>query len=177
MDQKTIINICGLIGALLLIVFHFIVFQFGFPKYQYTSYFVNGISDLCILLSPVSGILGYVVGKTGAKSQTVKFAFGQGGMIAFLASVCLIIPIFIFGIESGIIKLYSHYMIYLSLSLICYGSLLSGMFAIISRDYRQFQRLRIIPQFTLGEILTVIFLVAVIMGSFTSINMISQSPS
>jgi hypothetical protein len=169
MDIK-LIRTCGLIGALIFIVLHSVTFKFGFPTYQYKSYFVKGFSDLSILLSPISGLLGYIIGKTGAKSQNVMFAFGQGGMIAFLASLSFDIPIVIFGIGSGIVKIYFYYMIFLSISLICYGSLLSGVFAIISRDYRQFHRLRLVPQFSINEILTLTTLIAVIFSSIVSIR-------
>jgi hypothetical protein len=173
MDKKIPI-ICGLFGALMLLVFHFVTFKVNFPNY-YTSYFASRFSDLSIVLSLLSGLLGYFIGKTGAKSRNVMFAFGQGGMIALLASICFELPIVVFGMGSDIVKTYFHYMIYSSLILICFGSLLSGLFAIISRDFRQFQRLRILPQFTIGEVLAIISLVAVILGSFMSINMISTS--
>ena len=157
----------------MLIVFHFVTFKFGFPTYQYKSYFVKGFYDISLLLSPLSALLGYIIGKTGAKSQNVMFAFGQGGMIAFLASICFVIPIFILGIRSGIVKIYFYYMIFLSLILICYGSLISGVFAIISRDFRQFQRMRFFPQFTISELLIITTLAAIILSSFVSINKMS----
>jgi hypothetical protein len=169
MDIK-LIRCCGLIGALIFIVLHFVTFKFGFPTYHYQSYFVRGFSDLSILLSPFSGLLGYIIGKTGAKSQNVMIAFAQGGLIAFLASLSFDIPIVIFGIESGVVKKYFFYMVFLSISLICYGSLLGGVFAIISRDYRQFHRFRLPPQFSINEILTVTTLIAVIFSSIVSIR-------
>jgi hypothetical protein len=119
----------------------------------------------CFALVP--GSLGYFAGKEGARSKTVAIAFIKGAVFFGCAmSVCIAMSIL-----AALAQNEWHVIlvaIIFSCLIIATASLISGMAAIVVRDYRQFGRTRLIPQFTLQELMIVTTLVAVILSTMTS---------
>ncbi|MGA2797694.1 MAG: hypothetical protein ABSE63_08960 [Thermoguttaceae bacterium] len=128
----------------------------------------------------ITWLLGYFTGKKCANTQSVIFAFLKGGVFIGLTGAVFILPIIIrfiydYGIKQGIIFIY--FIVILGVIYICAGSILGGWAAIMARDYRNFQRVRLLPQYTISELFIIITLVAVIFGSIMSISLLlSNNP-
>jgi hypothetical protein len=63
------------------------------------------------------------------------------------------------------------YMLSLLAIVTSFGALISGISAIYVRDYRNIQRKRLIPQFTLLELFIIFTLLTVIISATSSISM------
>jgi hypothetical protein len=173
MDKK-ILNRSGLIGAVILILVTLL------------SLMVPSISSLAVLKALwmatvgacfLTGILGYVTGRMGAKSQSVGYAMRTAGLCYFIATtVCALPAVVVMSYRfSERLATMAYYLGFYSIVVFtCAGALLSGLAAIAARDYRQFQRPRLIPQFSMGELFIVVTLVAVILGSVMSIVLYSE---
>jgi hypothetical protein len=124
------------------------------------------IKSICLAFFPA--ILGSFAGQEGARSKSVRWAFIKGGLF-FGAAMCVYVVTVVFVMASGGLGLHALLVVgNFSCLIICTGSLISGMAAIIVRDYRQFGKTRPIPQFSLQELMIVTTLVAVILSSMMS---------
>jgi hypothetical protein len=120
--------------------------------------------------------IGYVFGNAGANCLNVRSAFWRGAKISAIIAgsfipgillICLLSdgPIDCKNIFYFFLTFISPFMLVTS-----FGTLISGLSAIYARDYREFQRKRFIPQFTLIELLIVVTLFAIIISSLVSIE-------
>jgi hypothetical protein len=124
------------------------------------------IGAICLLFFPAT--LGYCAGLEGAGSKSVAAAFIKG---AVFFGCALIVWAVVFLLFSSEWMLGPHaYLVALSFAalLISTGSLISGMAAIVVRDYREYRRWRLFPQFTLQELMIVITLAAIILSAISS---------
>jgi hypothetical protein len=121
---------------------------------------------LCLLFFPAT--LGYFAGLEGARSRSVRWAFIKGA-IFFGCALIVFAVLFLLISAQGMLGFHA---LLVSLAfaalIISTGALISGMAAIVVRDYRDYGRWRIIPQFTLQELMIVITLAAIILSSITS---------
>jgi hypothetical protein len=171
MDKK-ILNVCGSVGAIITFfvtfIFNSILLNSLFPA----SYIIAAILGANLAISLLMASVGYIAGRMGAKNPTVVSAFRKGRNWFFFAAAIYVFPISIINylgqknIEPGY-YLFGVFLILLSTGT---GSLVFGTAAIFARDYRQFHRLRLPPQFSINEILTVTTLIAVIFSSIVSIR-------
>jgi hypothetical protein len=122
----------------------------------------------CVALIPTS--LGMFAGREGARSKTVPMAFVKGAAFFGCAmAVCGLLAFMILVSAPVSSSRALLTVVVFSTLVICTASLVSGMAAIYVRDYRQFKRLRLIPQFMLQELLIVTTLVAIILSAISSI--------
>lgn len=123
-------------------------------------------SALCV--SVILAALGYFAGLEGARTKTVLRAFIKGaGFFACAMGVFGVFTVFLIATGDAI-PFALLVLLNFSCLIIATGSLISGMAAIVVRDYRQFGRMRWIPQFSLQELMIVTTLVAVILSTMTS---------
>ncbi|MBN2578005.1 MAG: hypothetical protein JXB10_03360 [Pirellulales bacterium] len=124
-----------------------------------------GFLLLIFFVSLLTGLFGSLLGRFGANQVKISKAFIMGGVISSLVPVI--------GFLISAILDWDWLFVFLGLLVIflCFsaGSLISGIGAIIARDYRRFQRGRFFPQFTLMELLIVITLVAVMCSMIISL--------
>jgi hypothetical protein len=126
----------------------------------------------CFSVIPTS--LGYFAGKEGARSKTVPGAFIKGAVFFGCAmAVCgFVYFILLLNIVNETASVTARAVvlapIVLSVLVVGTASLVSGLAAIFVRDYRQFNRLRLLPQFTLQELMIVTTLVAIILSAIAS---------
>jgi prepilin-type N-terminal cleavage/methylation domain-containing protein len=121
----------------------------------------------CAALIPA--VLGFFAGSEGARSSTPPRAFLRGLVFFGCAvGVCGGIAYLILRNESvDSFRALVTAVVFWSL-VTCTASLVSGVAAIYVRDYRQFQRFRLFPQFTLQELMIVMTLVAIISSAIAS---------
>jgi hypothetical protein len=182
MDEK-ISRRCGLMGVgvmvLLPLLSTIVALYFSPIKY------LRDFEDFRFLIFAPLGIsimwmLGYFIGKKGENTQNVNFAFLAGGVLAGLIGTIFILPIItvfvcIYGMGKGV--LFISLVIILGVIYICAGSISAGWAAIMARDYRNFQRVRILPQYTISELFILITLAAGIFSSIMSISLLlSRNP-
>jgi hypothetical protein len=115
---------------------------------------------------PIS--LGYFAGLEGARSKSVRSAFIKGAIFFGCAVSVFILLLFYSSIRgeapsNGLLVGISFAAIIISTA-----SLISGMAAIVVRDYREFGRRRLFPQFTLQELMIVVTLTAIILSAIAS---------
>jgi hypothetical protein len=178
MDRKILI-VCGLIGAVITFFVTLLcnISLFSSHFQSYIGYSPSGKISVSavIITSLIIGILGFIAGRMGAKSRNVKNAFRTGGVCFFLAAVICISLAHLnivfssqYGLNWHIHFLYST-IFWIAIST-CTGSLVCGITAIIARDYNQFKKLRLVPQFTIAEIFIVTTQIAIILGAIMSIR-------
>jgi hypothetical protein len=123
----------------------------------------------CVALIPTS--LGMFAGREGARSKTVPMAFVKGAMFFGCAmAVCGLLAFMILASETVTPSRALLAVAVFSSLVICTAPLVSGMAAIYVRDYRQFKRVRLIPQFMLQEMMIVTTLVAIILSAIASLR-------
>ncbi len=149
----------GCAGAAIATTVTFVVLlavAFSADRPRFVSDMVSG--GLCLLFFTMT--LGYFAGLEGARSKSTRDAFLKG---AFFFSCALVVfaVLFFWLTALGTLTIH-HFLISLAFSvlLISTGALVSGMAAIVVRDYRDRKRWRLIPQFTLQELMIVITLAA-----------------
>jgi hypothetical protein len=116
---------------------------------------------------------GSLLGKAAAKCQSVKSAFLWGAFLSGPTILCLIfillLPFFIFSHVDQFTRKDLIPLFFVLTIISAFGSFISGLAAIYVRDYRQFQRKRWIPQFTLQEIFIVFTIISVIISAMTTL--------
>jgi hypothetical protein len=128
----------------------------------------------CLTLIPTS--LGYFAGKEGARSKTVPMAFVKGAVFFGCAmAVCGTGYFFLLAAEPISPRQVCLAPIIVSVLVINTASLVSGMAAIYVRDFRQFKRFPIVPQFTLQELMIVTTLVGVVLSAIASMACLRAS--
>jgi hypothetical protein len=173
--NKKIINICGLIagvitGSTALLCINTIFHSQFYIHIDLSSHGIHGYSshtpETSICVSLFIGIIGFIAGRAGAKSRSVKHAFWTGAAGFFLA---MTISMSLLMIKLNLLSPINHSDVYQGIFWIttstCTGSLACGLAAIMARDYIRFQRIRLIPQFTIVELLSIVTLFAIILGS------------
>lgn len=126
----------------------------------------------CVYILTMAGSL---LGKAGAKCRSVIPAFFWGAFLScstisgiLLVFGLLLLPLLFFSRIEGF-SCYDLIPISFVLAIIsALGSLISGLAAIYVRDYRQFQRKRLIPQFTLLEFFIVFTIISIIVSFVTT---------
>jgi hypothetical protein len=133
-----------------------------------------------ITVLPIAGVsiwtltaAGSFLGKAAARCRSVNAAFIWGGFISgltiFSITFVLLFPFFLLS-HFDLFPRKDLIPLFFVLSIIsAFGSLISGLAAIYVRDYRQSQRKRWIPQFTLQEIFIVFTIVSIISSAMTSV--------
>lgn len=117
--------------------------------------------------------VGYLLGKLAATCPSVNTAFLKGAILIGLVVVLgIFLPILIMT-KLGTLLFRNDIIYMLSLLAIVtsFGALISGISAIYVRDYRNIQRKRLIPQFTLLELFIIFTLLTVIISATSSISM------
>jgi hypothetical protein len=131
-----------------------------------------GFSCSMVVALPMAG-LGYLLGKSAAKCRSVNTAFCQGALIigAIVPGVLCTLPLLT---EFKLVYSRSDLIYILSLFalLTASGSLLFGLVAIYVRDYRKFQRKRLIPQFTMLEFFIIFTIISIIISAMTSLTVL-----
>lgn len=112
---------------------------------------------------------GYSLGKMAAKCASVNSAILLGTIVFSLIALVVFTPFFIWIHEVRLTRSDLLFFFLLYAILVAFFSLISSIAAIYVRDYRQFQRKRWIPQFTLQEMFIVFFLLSVIISALSSI--------
>ena len=174
--KKRVFGIGGLLGMLA-----------GFATYAYidaSSYLefdprvTPHIAEMPSFIFFLFGLLGGIAGGFLQKCRTVNLAFLIGSasfllitsMLSFIWWLCFYsTPVS--GIKSVPNFYFTSFFILFSA---CTGSLASGLSAITIRDYRQSQRVRFIPQFTLSEVMIVVTLIATILGCIMSVKILHK---
>jgi hypothetical protein len=167
----------GSIIAFLIAYLGLIAYILGYyynSRWSYVSWPVLIFAPLCSALA--AALFGFLAGRMASRSKSVNRAFLFGGLVFFfIVFGSFLLPFFFFQLNSAIGK---NSFIYMKLGIaftpvlgcaVLGGSLLCGLTAIIVRDYRQSQKIRLIPQFTLQELLIVITLSIFLMSLIASI--------
>ena len=110
-------------------------------------------SSVCFAMIPAT--LGFFAGKEGARSKTVPFAFIKGG-IFFGCAMGVFVVAFFLGAAAG----QQWYVLLVGVVFSC--------LIIAFRDYREFGRTRLIPQFTLQELMIVTTLFGIIISTIST---------
>jgi hypothetical protein len=117
-------------------------------------------------------LLGHFAGMEGARSKDVRSAFIKGGVF-FGFAISIYFAMALLGVAMGGFGINA---LLATADLACLtistGSLISGMAAIVVRDYQQFGRMRIVPQFSLQELMIVTTLMGIILGALMSIPLL-----
>jgi hypothetical protein len=132
-------------------------------------------SPLC--LACTASMLGYLSGRLAGRCKSVNRAFvwGGGAFVLLFAGVFLLV----FCLSELSLKVGRDYFIYIKMivafapilgSFAAWGSLLCGLSAIVVRDFRQTKRMRLVPQFTLQELLIAVTLSIVLMSCVASVS-------
>jgi hypothetical protein len=129
------------------------------------------VLSISALLSLITAMIGFFVGREGARCPTVNAAFLRGGILCGSATM-VSLPLLFFTYfrtlkiyTSGFFILCIVFLAILTAS----GSLVSGLAAILVRDRRESGYTRLIPQFTLQEIFIVFTIVSIIISAMTSV--------
>ncbi|MCC6125661.1 MAG: hypothetical protein IT426_11910 [Pirellulales bacterium] len=123
-------------------------------------------SALCV--SFILAALGYFAGLEGARSKTVVRAFVKGAILfACAMGVYGILAIALIA-RNAVMPFALLIILNVSCLVVASGALISGMAAIVVRDYRQFGRTRFFPQFTLQELMIVTTLVGIILSTLST---------
>jgi hypothetical protein len=176
------IRIGGVAGAMIgfalsysMFIFHFVGqhIRDGSGKLDFSFFFGLALPAMFISL------IGFLAGRVAGKAKTPRSAFLWGGLIVF--SLVLFVQI-IFCLYNFLSRVYSpaffftHSEFLLNISLLLFftinGSLVCGLSAIVVRDYRQMKKIRLLPQFTLQELLIIITLVLLLMSIYASMELI-----
>jgi hypothetical protein len=125
---------------------------------------------LAFEFSLIAAVLGFFMGREGARRKNVNAAFLWGGILCGLATlICLPTLYFTYF---RVIRIYTSGIVIISvlffIILTASGSLVSGLAAIVVRDRREFGRARLIPQFTLQEIFIVFTIASIIISALSS---------
>jgi hypothetical protein len=104
-------------------------------------------------MSPIPALaavfVGSFLGEMAAKARTARIAFLRGTFYSALIAIASTLP-FMLSLEIRLSR--DTFILFCPVaSLAALGSLVSGVSAIYVRDYRDFQRKRWLPQFTLQE--------------------------
>ena len=128
---------------------------------------------LCLLFLPAT--LGYFAGLEGARSKSVASAFIKGAV--FFGCALIVFAVFFLLLSTQGMVGFHAFLVAIAFAalIISTGALISGMAAIVVRDYRDYQRWRLVPQFTLQELMIVITLAAIILSSITSMVVLRSS--
>jgi hypothetical protein len=154
--------ISSLVGFLTVMIFS----QTGFP-FVFTWPYRNFVNFAIFTLGFLP--FGIFIGVKAIGAHGVKSAFMKGGLwTAALASTLSLIAVLYNQIKGQ--NLLVYYLIFAVVILAATSSLIAGIAAIVARDFRQFNKLRIVPQFTISEMLIVTSLFALILGSIISIT-------
>jgi hypothetical protein len=126
-------------------------------------------------IAVVTAAFGHFWGMDAAKCPSVNAAFLRGAKIAAAIDVLIFMlasihSSLLWNLPGSLLRNVSIVAIFQLVIISAAGSLLSGLTAIYVRDYREFARVRRIPQFTLQEIFIVFTLVSVIISALTSIT-------
>lgn len=119
--------------------------------------------------------LGYFAGLEGARSKSVCLAFIKGAIFFGCAVAVFILPLFFFSIRGTIPANGLLVGISLAAIVISTASLVSGMAAVVVRDYKEFGRWRLLPQFSLQELMIVVTLTAIILSAIGSMMALGAS--
>ncbi len=175
MDKK-ILRIYGLMGVGILVIIPSlsILISLSLSPNKYLRDLAE-FKSFAFTFIFITWLLGYFIAKKCANTQSVNLAFLKGGVLIGLTGTVFILPIIIrffyaYGNEQGIIFVY--FASILGIIYICSGSILGGWAAIMARDYRKFQRIRLLPQYTISELFILITLSAVILSSIMSISLL-----
>jgi hypothetical protein len=122
------------------------------PKVNETGYYISHLL--------IYSILGIIVGEIIKKSKNVNMAFLLGFFVFGLLAIGLGALYYFF--DKAII---SQNGILLILIVAACGAILTGISSIYVRDYRCFQQLRPIPQFSLLELLIFFTLTSVVISA------------
>jgi hypothetical protein len=136
---------------------------------QISFWEVGGIAAVAMLISCTIGI---PLGQSAATYPTANAAFLRPALVVLGMGLALSAIFFVSMIwtrDAGRIGLWVP--CWLTPVTAAIISLQSGLTAIYLRDYRQFRRTRLIPQFTLLELLVVFALFACIISAAKSITM------
>jgi uncharacterized membrane protein len=163
MDDRNI-KCGGCIGAIIaFIIFSFSVFglsaarRFGLNSHNIVEA-ILAFSFFSIL--PTS--LGYIVGVEGARSKSVPSAFINGAIFYACATIVFVGLTLFFTSDDVSGNILRIWITSISGLIISTGSLISGLTAIVVRDRQKFEKYRLIPQFTIQELLIITTLVAII---------------
>jgi hypothetical protein len=161
----------GIGGAAIMIFYALVISLISYAENarNHSDEPVNGIYYyfLFFVLSFLLGMLGCCAGGWGAECQNVFRAFFFGGFIFAILPVILVSCIYYFSASAERIPNYLLCAVALIALFSSSGALVSGLGAILARDYRKFQKKRIIPQFTLQELFVICSLVVVITSVIT----------
>lgn len=174
MDDK-LIRMGGNTGAVIAFSVTMIVFIAMSVAQNDSSVFPRVISGgLCFSILPTS--LGYFAGLEGARSKSVRSAFIKGAIFFGCAVSVFMLPLYFFSIQGNVVS--NGFLIAVSFAavVISTASLVSGVAAIVVRDYWEFGRWRLIPQFSLQELMIVVTLTAIILSAIASMMALGTFP-
>ena len=122
-------------------------------------------------------MIGNFLGKKAAENPNVHWAMVKGGFYAWLFTFISTFPLYIIYFcmnlhlvtDTNLIQNWIPIYFFLLLIMICLGAIHGGLTAIYVRDYRQIQRLRLIPQFNLQELLIIFSLLTVFFSALATI--------
>jgi hypothetical protein len=175
--KNTIIRYGGFVGEGLMAFFSVIIWSILiYVCKNMDCYILPGIITLVTFFSPFTYFFGCCFGEARAKCSGVGRAFSLGGFFGCLVAAATDILYFLitfFGeLKFGNFHRTIFILFDVNLLMVSLGAMLSGIPAIAVRDIRQFGRIRSFPQFTIGELLIVTTLSAVLLGIVMSIKMI-----
>jgi hypothetical protein len=125
-------------------------------------------ASLALLVAP----LGYFWGKDAAMCRSIWIAFlrGAGFCGAIAGAITMLVWIGSFLMQTRRDSFFELCAMLFSrgFALACFGAFLSGVSAIYVRDFRALQRSRLLPQFTMQEMLVIFTLLGIIISITTS---------
>jgi hypothetical protein len=136
----------------------------------------GSVAFICFIfpvLGFLLGVLGYIIGGIGAGYSSIPRAFFSGSVLGGFASAFIFIVV-VTSVGSVNLARMFLFVVLLTCIFSSTGALIGGFGAIAARDYRRFQKVRFLPQFTLQELFIVITLVAVILSAIASWQFVSR---
>jgi hypothetical protein len=129
---------------------------------------LRGVLIKSFMFSLIFGGLGYAAGGSGARCQNVLRAIVSGILLLAIACGVVFSLYLLLGMNVETARRYWFLAFRWTVVFALSGGLVSGWGSIIARDYRRFQKLRVIPQFTLQEMFIFSFLVMIMVSAISS---------
>ncbi|MBN2578006.1 MAG: hypothetical protein JXB10_03365 [Pirellulales bacterium] len=157
----------GMVGAGIVMLLTFIPLVPSLYDHK-ISIPLSAVLLISFILSAVLASLGYVSGRSGAKCRGVYRAILSGAALFTVACVVVFTTYLLLGMNIETSRRFWFLAVQWTVIFAVSGGLVSGLGAVIARDYRRFHRLRPAPQFTLQELFVFSFLVSVIISAISS---------
>jgi hypothetical protein len=155
----------GIAGATIVIIVTFLAL---FPSFYDVVTPLRTALFESLVFSLVLGSLGFVAGRSGAKGERVYRAILSGAVLFAVACAVAFTTYLLLGMNIETARRYWALAVQWTVIFAVAGGLVSGLGAIIARDYQCFRRLRLVPQFTLQELFVFSSLLIVIFSMIFS---------